>query len=123
MAESRTFRVDTPFLRSCSRWDRKARIPGGSRSVRSRSVTGLFRRCGKKPQQQDQAVTIAVDGVRTGSPKAGKMIGEVVADYGSRAGSEQPLFIGASAAIAVEERPVRRNDSQTARWLRFAAVR
>src|SRR5207247_10886009 len=35
---------------------------------------------GKKPQQQNNAVAVAVDGVRTGSPKTGKVIREVVAD-------------------------------------------
>jgi len=36
---------------------------------------------GEKPQQQNNAVAVAVDGVRTGSAKAGKVIHEVVADY------------------------------------------
>jgi hypothetical protein len=35
---------------------------------------------GEEAQQQDNAVAVAVDGVRTGSPKAGKVIREVVAD-------------------------------------------
>ena len=38
---------------------------------------------GKKPQQQNHAVAVAVDGVRTGPPKAGKVVGEVVADHGA----------------------------------------
>ena len=38
---------------------------------------------GKKPQQQNHAVAVTVDGVRTGPPKAGKVVGEVVADYGA----------------------------------------
>jgi hypothetical protein len=37
----------------------------------------------KKPQQQNNAVAVAVDGVRTRPPKPGKMICEVVADYSS----------------------------------------
>src|SRR6516225_340581 len=42
MAESRTFRVAAPFLRSRSRCERNAKIPGGSRSFRSSSATGRF---------------------------------------------------------------------------------
>ena len=38
---------------------------------------------GKKPQKQNHAVAVTVDGVRTGPPKAGKVVGEVVADYGA----------------------------------------
>jgi hypothetical protein len=38
---------------------------------------------GKKPQQQNHAVAVAVDGVRTGPPKPGKVVGEVVADCGA----------------------------------------
>ena len=40
----------------------------------------LFPLLGKKPQQQNNTVAIAVDGVRTGSPEAGKMVREVVAN-------------------------------------------
>ena len=36
---------------------------------------------GKKPQQQNNAVAVAVYRVRTGSPKPGKEIREIVADY------------------------------------------
>jgi hypothetical protein len=38
---------------------------------------------GKKPQQQNHAVAVAMDGVRAGPPKAGKVVGEVVGDCGS----------------------------------------
>ena len=51
------------------------------RQVESRNR--LFACAGEKPQQQNHAVAVTVDGVRTGSAKAGKVVGEVVADYGA----------------------------------------
>jgi hypothetical protein len=71
MAESRTFRVDTAFLRSCSGRIQIRQVERGNR------LLPLLR---KKPQQQNHAVAVAVDGVWTGSPKAGKVIREVLAD-------------------------------------------
>jgi hypothetical protein len=41
----------------------------------------FFPLSGEKPQQQNNAVAVAVDSVRAGSAKAGKVIREVVADY------------------------------------------
>jgi hypothetical protein len=55
-----------------------------SRRIQIREIESrnwLIPLSGKKAQQQDNAVTVAVDGVRTGSTKAGKMVREVVADY------------------------------------------
>jgi hypothetical protein len=55
-----------------------------SRRIQIREVESrnrLIPLSGKEAQQQNNAVTVAVDGVRTGSTKAGKMIREVVADY------------------------------------------
>jgi hypothetical protein len=38
---------------------------------------------GKKPQEQNYAVAVAVDGMRAGSSKAGKVVRKVFADYGA----------------------------------------
>jgi hypothetical protein len=57
-----------------------------SRRIQIREVESrnrLIPLSGKKAQQQNNAVTVAVDGVRTGSTKARKMVREVVADYGA----------------------------------------
>jgi hypothetical protein len=57
-----------------SRWIKVSQIQPGDR---------LIPLSGKKAEEQNKAIAVAVDGVRAGSPKAGKVVRKVVADHSS----------------------------------------
>ena len=63
--------METPFLRSCSKWDRKGEDSGWIEIRQVEPRNRLVPLSGKKPQEQNHAVAIAVDGA-VWSPEGGE---------------------------------------------------